>query len=412
MSEVLFPLWQADSEEYAAVCAHLGLTPDPALHARVVDHLARMPFRAPRPAGFALHLAGLRRSRFRIARLDQATRLFFPAHPARHLLNAVIAVHECDGRGFRELARSPTGAAVWPAVAAAAAHFALGLLLTLPWLAWHGAGYALAAPWRRRADACGRRVLITGGGRGLGRDLVLHCLERGAAVVATVRSAESRDDLVAVLPDDAPLTVVVADLERPGALAAGLDAAGVDPRSIDVAIACAGVKRAGASALSLEDLRRTFEVNLFAAAELGAWFCGPGTDAPDERRPAALVLVSSMGRWHGMHESGGYNASKAALSIWGESVEMDLRRSGRRATVTIVEPGLFASGMTKSYGPARWLLASRREVARTIVDGALAGRHSIRRPAWFALLTWGVLLGGRRLRARLFGRVKPGHGAP
>lgn len=408
----MFPHWQADETEYAAACAHLGLTPDPALYARVSAHLARMPFHAPRPAGFALHLAKLRRTRFSVARLDQATRLLFPAHPARYLLNAVIAVHECDGRGFRELSRSPTGAAVWPALAAEAARFGLGLLLTLPWLAWHGAGYALWAPWRRGVDLGGRRVLVTGGGRGLGRDLALHCLERGAAVAATVHTAASRDELVESLPAEAPLTVVVADVERPGALAAALDAAGIDPRSVDVAIACAGVKHAGASALSLGDLRRTFEVNLFAAAELGAWFCGPAAVSPSETRPAALVLVSSMGRWHGMHESGGYNASKAALSIWGESVEMDLQRAGLRATVTIVEPGLFASDMTRPAGPARWLLASRREVARAIVDGVLAGRRSIRPPAWFALLTWSVLPGGRRLRARLFGRVKPGRDAP
>jgi len=408
----MFPLWQVDGDEYAAACAHLGLTPDPALYGRVAAHLAPMPFRAPQLAGFALHLARLRRSRFRIARLDQATRLFFPAHPARHLLNAVIAVHECDGRGFRELSHSPAGAAVWPALAAEVARFGLGMLLTLPWLAWHGAGHALIAAWRRDRDPGGQRVLVTGGSRGLGRDVVLHCLERGAAVVATVRTAASRDELVESLPAEAPLAVVVADLERPGALAAGLDAAGVDPRSVDVAIACAGVKRAGASALSMEDLRRTFEVNLFAAAELGAWFCGRKAQSPGEAKPASLVLVSSMGRWHGMHESGGYNASKAALSIWGESVEMDLQRAGRRVTVTVVEPGLFASGMTRPAGSARWLQASRREVARAIVEGALAGRRSIRPPAWFALLTWGVLLGGRRLRARLFARVKSGKNEP
>ena len=258
----------------------------------------------------------------------------------------------------------------------------------------------------------GRVFLVTGSGRGLGRDVVLHCLERGAAVVATVRTEQSRAAIVESLPAEAPLTVVVANLERPGALAARLAAAGVDAHSIDVAIASAGVKRAGASALSLEDLRRTFEVNLFAAAELGAWFCGRKAQSPGEAKPASLVLVSSMGRWHGMHESGGYNTSKAALSIWGESVEMDLQRAGRRVTVTVVEPGLFASGMTRPAGSARWLQVSRREVARAIVEGALAGRRSIRPPAWFALLTWGVLLGGRRLRARLFARVKSGKNEP
>ena len=122
----------------------------------------------------------------------------------------------------------------------------------------------------------------------------------------------------------------------------------------------------------------------------------------------ALVLVSSMGRWHGMHFSSGYNASKAALSIWGESLEMELRRhESRRFTVTIVEPGLFASGMTRPTPLTRLLFASRRQVASRIVSGALAGRKAIRPPFAFALLTWAACLMGRNFRYRLFARAKP-----
>jgi NAD(P)-dependent dehydrogenase (short-subunit alcohol dehydrogenase family) len=106
-----------------------------------------------------------------------------------------------------------------------------------------------------------------------------------------------------------------------------------------------------------------------------------------------VVLVSSMGRWHGMHFSGGYNASKAALSIWGESLDMELRQRGnRRFTVTVVEPGIFASGMTRRTPLTRALFASRPKVAARILSGALAGRPAIRPPWSFALLTWGICL--------------------
>jgi hypothetical protein len=64
--------------------------------------------------------------------------------------------------------------------------------------------------------------------------------------------------------------------------------------------------------------------------------------------------------------------------------------------------------MTQPDGLRRWLLASRRRVAESIVDGAAAGRRTIRPPFWFALLTWGVCLAGRSFRSKLFGRVKPG----
>ena len=94
--------------------------------------------------------------------------------------------------------------------------------------------------------------------------------------------------------------------------------------------------------LSLRELRETLQVNFFAAAELANWLCGAVSEAASgatsDRALSSttrVVLVSSMGRWHGMHYSGGYNASKAALSIWGESLDMELRQRGnRRFTVT------------------------------------------------------------------------------
>lgn len=410
MSDVLFPLWQVDRDEYAAACHYLDLTPSDSLYERLSGHLGQLPFRASCPTGFALHLGKGRLTRFRLARLDLATRLFFQAHPARHLLNAVIALHECDGRGFREMASSPTGAAVWPALIATGVGLVVNVLLTSFWLLGQVVAYAASAPLRGHAELNRKRVLITGASRGLGRDLLLHCLERGAAVVGTVRSEAARRELVSLLPAEAPLCIVVADLEQPGMLAAALKESVIEPGSIDVAIACAGVKHSGTSALSRDALRQTFEINLFSVAELAAWLCANrGEAATVAVRPTALVLMSSMGRWHGMHGSGGYNASKAALSIWGESLEMDLRRAvSNRVTVTIVEPGLFTSDMTRQSGLNRWLFASRRDVAESTVAAALAGKRVLRPPFWFALLTWGVCLAGRSFRARLFGRVKPG----
>jgi short-subunit dehydrogenase len=110
-----------------------------------------------------------------------------------------------------------------------------------------------------------------------------------------------------------------------------------------------------------------------------------------------------------MHSSAGYNASKAALSIWGESLEMELRKQGTsRITITIVEPGLFASRMTRPTPLTRLLLSSRRQVASRIVSGALAGRKVIRPPLAFALLTWAACLLGRDFRYRLLTRAKRG----
>src|SRR5204863_8480755 len=162
--------------------------------------------------------------------------------------------------------------------------------------------------------------------------------------------------------------------------------------SVAIAIASAGSKHDAASVRSLRGWRETSQVSFVASIERADWLSGSGNAAARDRGLASttrVVLVSSMGRWHGMHFSGGYNASKAALSIWGESLDMELRQRGnRRFTVTVVEPGIFVSEMSRPTPLTRMLFVSRKKVAVRILAGALAGRSVIRPPRWFALLTW------------------------
>jgi NAD(P)-dependent dehydrogenase (short-subunit alcohol dehydrogenase family) len=429
MTALPFPLWQVDRQEYAALASYLGIEADGSLYDRLTAYLADAPFRFERPKGFALFLGRLRLTRFRIARLDLTTKLFLPGHPVRHVLNAFIALHECSGPSYRQMATPPTGRTVPLVIAGWMVGFGFSVALTAPWLCWQFLIYVLGMPLRPQEDLAGKRILITGVNRGLGMDLMLHCLEQGAEVIGTVRTAEALAEVQARLPTPAPLRLLLTDLSSPGDLTRSLDQAQVQPGSIDIAILSAAVKHAGQSVLRSTELRDTFQVNLFSAAEFAAWFMQPAiqssippehaiggnvtppstrTDVhhPRSDRPRTLVAISSMGRWHGMHFSGGYNASKAGLSIWAESLEMEAQMSGAaQLRVLIVEPGLFDSGMTARKLVAKLLFAPRRTVARRVVSGALTGRRSIRPPFWFAMLTWGLCLGGRRLRQRVFARV-------
>jgi len=446
MTGLLFPLWQIDQQEYRAICAYLGITPKTQLYDRLSDYLARASFHFGRPQGFSRFLATPRLTRFRIGRLDLATKLFFPDHPVRHVLNGVIALYECDGEGYAQMAALPGGWRGALSIFKWALDFALNLAISIPWLVLQLLIYIAGTPFRLKENLEGLRVLITGVNRGLGRDLMLHCLEGGADVVGTVRSRESLNNLKAQLPAEAPVTLLVADLSRPEAIVDALLEARIPADSIHLAILCAGVKYSRTSVLSLPSLRDTFQVNFFSAVAFAAWLCKPGRPdrtltcslagavgnaveqrgksyvhaAPldsesDGQRPAktAVVLISSMGRWHGMPFSAGYNASKAALSIWGESLDMELRRAiGRQFTVTIVEAGIFDSRMTDRKRVTRILLAPRRRVAARVISGALAGKRTIRPPFWFAILTWGVCLFGRNFRYRLFARAKVSEEGP
>ena len=423
MTRVLFPLWQMEKKEYEAICAYLGLTPSVEIYAALLQHLLDGPFRCRRPRGFPLFLAGHTLTRFRVSRLDMGSKLFFSDHPIRHRLNGVIGLHECTHQGYRELAAAPQGWMLLPSLMCWSLQFVWSFVITVPWLCWQFLLFLAGSPFRTKTDLSGKRVLITGTGRGLGMDLMLQCLEQGAAVIGTTRNRESLAELCALLPPDAPVKILIADLSRSGALVTALRDSKVSPNSLDIAILCAGIKHSGESVLSEPQVRDTFQVNFFSAIEFARWLCvneqpasktspvdviAETDSAMDPRTSKAiLVLVSSMGRWHGMHFSSGYNASKAALSIWAESLEMEAPRSGdRRLDVMIVEPGVYESGMMARTKITKLLFASRRKVARQIVAGILMGQKVMRPPFWFALLTWGLCLSGHRFRNFLFVKMR------
>jgi hypothetical protein len=129
--------------------------------------------------GFSLFLARPRLTRFRIARLDMVTKLFLPHHPIRHVLNGVIALHECDAEGYREMSAAPMGWAVPLSLLGWASGFAWRFVVTVPWLGSRLLGYAAGAPFRRKGELTGKRILVTGVNRGL-NGFMLHCLEQVA----------------------------------------------------------------------------------------------------------------------------------------------------------------------------------------------------------------------------------------
>jgi len=398
---VAFPCWQPSYAEYAETCRYLGLTPQPRLYPMLCRHLAREALYHPPLSNWARHLAERPRTPGWIARMDAASRLFMPTHPVRYLLNAVVALHECTAQGYAELTSVPTGARLWARLPLWLAGAVVQTVSALAWLLGQGVIYGLTLSWRQADQGIeGRRVLITGVGRGLGRDLAMAVLERGGQVVGVLRDRSQFPAELRELVPESRLTLIEADLSRPGLVVEQLRAGGIAASEIDLVILSAGVKYDHTSVLDTASVRQTFEVNLFANVDLAAWYFAHGGQGQ-------IVLVSSMGRWHGMPDTSGYNASKAALSIWGESLEMErIARGEGTARILIVEPGLFASGMVGGGGLKGRLSVSRAHIARTILDAALRGRRSLRPPLWFAWLTWALVMSGRSLRTRLLVRAR------
>lgn len=169
-------------------------------------------------------------------------------------------------------------------------------------------------------DLTGRRILVTGAGKGIGRVVAADLAARGARVVALSRTA---DDL-ASLAEEADLTIVAADLADAEAAA---DA--VRPfLPLDGLVNCAGVVEvAPFLETTATNLRRTLDVNLVAAMRLGQVVA---EDAVARGAPASIVNVSSIAATVGTPGHTAYCASKAALDALTRVMAVELGPHGIR----------------------------------------------------------------------------------
>jgi 1-deoxy-11beta-hydroxypentalenate dehydrogenase len=397
-----------DPALYRSLCRYLGLCASEGLYDKVARALQLRAAAQPPGRGFAFWLAELRPCRLTLGFLDTWTRLLWPAHPWRQRLNAVLAVHECDATGYREMMTVSAGRLrAWLGLAGIGLGFAFNLAAGGLWLLLQGVGYALFGGGMRRETRyfAGRTVLVTGAARGLGLALTARLLALGARVMAVARPGAGLQALESQVREagwDGRLRLLRADLAQPGTLDQALDQAADWP--LDTVILNAGIKEEAPLPQGLEALRRTFEVNVFAAMATVKRVT-PELLASGRGH---LVFISSQGRWHGMARSGAYNASKAALSLLAESLLMDLGEEGRRRMrVTTVEPGLLRTGMIQPGSLQDRLAVDPAPAASRILRAVARGRGSYRFPLGFTLLTTLMVLLPLSLRVRVLGGVKP-----
>ncbi len=182
-------------------------------------------------------------------------------------------------------------------------------------------------------------ALITGAGRGLGRDLAIALARSGYAIAALDRDPEG-------------LITLEEELGRPGfayELADVTDAPSVAAKialleerlgPIDLVIANAGIGReTPAHDFRAEDISILVNVNLLGVANTIAAVL-PGMIA---RRRGHIVGISSLASLHGLPRMIGYCASKAGVNSLLESLRLELKQ--HNIAVTTVCPGYMPTPM-------------------------------------------------------------------
>jgi 3-oxoacyl-[acyl-carrier protein] reductase len=195
------------------------------------------------------------------------------------------------------------------------------------------------------APLAGRRVLVTGGSRGIGRAIALRFAEHGASgVVCHRHPSPEAASLAAELDGHAgDWQVLAADVTDPGSVAALVDAARSRLGGVDVLVNNAGI----VSHLELDDMelgqwREVLDTNLTAmylVTRACAAAMGPGGSVINVT--SAVAMVGLVGRTH-------YTASKAGVIGFTRSLAKELGPRGIRANA--LAPGIIdtdqAAGLT------------------------------------------------------------------
>jgi NADP-dependent 3-hydroxy acid dehydrogenase YdfG len=178
-------------------------------------------------------------------------------------------------------------------------------------------------------------VLITGASSGIGRALALE-YARGGAHLALVARRSAELDVVAaeVVKLGGSALPFVVDVTDEASIRDAVLRADRDVGALDMVIAnagCGGEKHA--STLAWADVAPIMDVNVKGA------FCTLLAAVPVmvAHKKGQLVGVSSLAGRRGLPTSAAYCATKAALSMFLESLRIDLAPSGIR--VTDVQPG-------------------------------------------------------------------------
>ena len=214
----------------------------------------------------------------------------------------------------------------------------------------------------------GRRILVTGGSKGIGREIARAAAEAGAEVVVAARGEEAVHETVAALSGEGHSGVVL-DVAIEASWASAVNDIG---RPLHGVVAAAGILSPVGSLghYPAEEFLETLKVNLY-----GTWLaveaCLPALRATGD---GAIVTFSGGGATAPLPRVHAYAASKAGIVRLTENLAAELAEDG--ITINAIGPGFVATSIhdvVLAAGPERaGPLLPRTE--RQLAEGGVSPR--------------------------------------
>ena len=225
-------------------------------------------------------------------------------------------------------------------------------------------------------------ALVTGASSGIGEATARRLDAEGWRTIVVARRAERLEALAAGLNDIHPLALDLTGDDAPARVLERVEQEG----ELHLLVNNAGAAWRGTFADSgFENVRRQMQLNFDSVARL--------TEAllPILRSsaPSSIVNVSSTAGRVSRPNSGGYSASKFALTGWTDALHQEERPHG--VHVGMVLPGFIATEgfpqrELRERALTRWLVSTPEHVAQAIIDAGPGGRPERYVPRFYWLV--------------------------
>jgi len=194
-----------------------------------------------------------------------------------------------------------------------------------------------------------RRVLVTGGGSGIGQATVLRILDEGGLVAAADISESGLKDTVArAEPHGDRLSTVVIDVADEASVKEGVAAAVEVLGGLDALVNAAGILRSARFLdTTLADFEQVLRINL-----VGTFLViREAIPALRNGNDPAVVNFSSTSAAFAHPYMSAYTASKAGIQAMTHALALEFVKE--RIRFNSVQPGSISSGMTDGTGESK-----------------------------------------------------------